>query len=385
MENTIQTANNQEKLPIKIKVIGIGGGGCNTINDMMQSPVDGVSYIAANTDIQSLEKNHASQKIQLGHEGLGAGLLPEDGRKAAEESKSELEEAIADTDLLFIASCFGGGTGTGATPFVAELAHKKEILTVAIVATPFEYEMDRHDIAAEGIKKLEPYVDALIVMSNAKLSEFLDPDISYNDSLRASNNALRNSISGIVSVLLNKGTINVDFADIRTIMSFKGVALMGFGKGQGDNRVQKAIHQAISNPLLDHTDIASAQGLIVYMTTRPNDLKSREHREIQAYFNNNRSDKLNRAKFGVGEDESLGEDEIQVVVIATGLQANGNTPTPTPPTPTDTSNNTQGIERIFRSGRSARSANLTAASFADQSVIDAFESPAIEHYRRNER
>ena len=383
MEKTTRTKTQQESaLPIQIKVIGVGGGGCNTVNDMMRTPVNGITYIAANTDIQSLDKNNATQKIQLGHKGTGAGMVPEDGRKAAEESKTEIEEALSGTDLLFITSCFGGGTGTGATPLIAEIAHKKEILTIAIIATPFDYEIDRFDTAAEGIEQLRPYVDALIVMSNAKLSQVLDPDISVNEALSASNDALRNGISGIVSVLLNVGTMNVDFADIRTIMSFKGTALMGFGKAEGSNRAQKAIQQAISNPLLDNTDVSSAKGLIVYTLTAPNSLKMRERSEISAFFNTFYSGKKETfTKFGFGEDERLAEDEMQVVVIATGLQSNDNMPNILTPVSGSISGN---MERVFRSGRSARSANLTAASFSDQAIIDAFDSPAIDHYRNEQ-
>ena len=255
-----------------IKVIGIGGGGCNAINNMVENAVGGIEFISANTDAQSLQNSKASKRIQLGNNltrGLGAGADPEIGRNAAMEDRESLADAIRGANMLFITTGMGGGTGTGAAPVVAELAKEMGILTVAVVTRPFEYEGKRIEVANHGIETLKNTVDSLIVIPNDKLMSALGEDVSMRDAFRAADSVLRDAVAGIAEVITNPGIINLDFADVKNVMSIMGMAMMGSGNAVGVDRARIATEQAIASPLLDDVTLDGAQGVLVNITTAP--------------------------------------------------------------------------------------------------------------------
>lgn len=253
-----------------IKVIGIGGGGGNAIEHMMAENIEGVEFICANTDAQALQRSSARTVIQLGEEitkGLGAGANPEVGRQAAEENRDRIREALEGTDMVFLTCGMGGGTGTGAAPIVAEVAKELGILTVAVVTKPFAFEgRKRMRIAEEGIKALAKYVDSLITIPNNKLLSVLGKNISLLNAFKAANNVLRGAVQGIADLITRPGLINVDFADVRTVMSEMGMAMMGTGIGTGENRAREAAEAAISSPLLEDVDFTGARGVLVNIT-----------------------------------------------------------------------------------------------------------------------
>ncbi len=253
-----------------IKVIGIGGGGGNAIEHMMAENIEGVEFICANTDAQALQRSSARTVIQLGEEitkGLGAGANPEVGRQAAEENRDRIREALEGTDMVFLTCGMGGGTGTGGAPIIAEIAKELGILTVAVVTKPFAFEgRKRMRIAEEGIKSLSKYVDSLITIPNNKLLSVLGKNISLLNAFKAANNVLRGAVQGIADLITRPGLINVDFADVRTVMSEMGMAMMGTGIGTGENRAREAAEAAISSPLLEDIDFTGARGVLVNIT-----------------------------------------------------------------------------------------------------------------------
>lgn len=253
-----------------IKVVGIGGGGGNAIEHMMAENIEGVEFVCANTDAQALQRSSARTVIQLGEEitkGLGAGANPEVGRQAAEENRDRIREALEGTDMVFLTAGMGGGTGTGAAPIVAEIAKELGILTVAVVTKPFAFEgRKRMRIADEGIKALSKYVDSLITIPNNKLLSVLGKNISLLNAFKAANNVLRGAVQGIADLITRPGLINVDFADVRTVMSEMGMAMMGTGIGTGENRAREAAEAAISSPLLEDVDFSGARGVLVNIT-----------------------------------------------------------------------------------------------------------------------
>jgi len=253
-----------------IKVVGIGGGGGNAIEHMMAETIEGVEFICANTDAQALQRSSARTVIQLGEEitkGLGAGANPDIGRQAAEENRDRIREALEGTDMVFLTAGMGGGTGTGAAPIVAEVAKELGILTVAVVTKPFAFEgRKRMRIAEEGIKALSKYVDSLITIPNNKLLSVLGKNISLLNAFKAANNVLRGAVQGIADLITRPGLINVDFADVRTVMSEMGMAMMGTGVGTGENRAREAAEAAISSPLLEDVDFTGARGVLVNIT-----------------------------------------------------------------------------------------------------------------------
>jgi cell division protein FtsZ len=253
-----------------IKVVGIGGGGGNAIEHMMAESIEGVEFICANTDAQALQRSSARTVIQLGEEitkGLGAGANPDIGRQAAEENRDRLREALEGTDMVFLTAGMGGGTGTGAAPIVASIAKELGILTVAVVTKPFAFEgRKRMRIAEEGIKSLSKYVDSLITIPNNKLLSVLGKNISLLNAFKAANNVLRGAVQGIADLITRPGLINVDFADVRTVMSEMGMAMMGTGIGTGENRAREAAEAAISSPLLEDVDFSGARGVLVNIT-----------------------------------------------------------------------------------------------------------------------
>jgi cell division protein FtsZ len=307
-----------------IRVIGVGGGGCNTVNQMAQADIEDVEFICANTDRDHLEKCVPTNQLQLGMEltrGLGAGSNPEVGRKAAEEDRDRIREMIEGTDLLFITAGMGGGTGTGAAPVIAEVAKELGVLTVAVVTKPFAHEnKKRMNVALRGIEELRSYVDSLVLIPNDKLGLVLGSKITLFNCFKAANDVLQNAVKGISELITRPGYINVDFADVKTVMSNRGMAMMGIGHASGEGRAQKAVEMALSSPLLDDIELSSARGLLVNVTCDES-LEMEEWEYINNRVNEIASEEAD-AKFGMAYNpESNGE--IWVTVVATGLRAPG--------------------------------------------------------------
>src|SRR3990172_121267 len=253
-----------------IKVIGVGGGGGNAIEHMIGENVGGVEFVCANTDLQALRNSRAKVLLQLGEEltkGLGAGANPEVGRKAAEENREIIRDILAGTDMVFFTAGMGGGTGTGATPIFAEIAKEMGILTVAVVTKPFAFEgKKRMEVAERGIENLSKFLDSLITIPNNKLLSVLGKHITLLNAFKTANNVLLGAVQGIAELITRPGLINVDFADVRTVMAEMGMAMMGSGSARGENRAKEAAEAAISSPLLEDVDIAGAHGGLVNIT-----------------------------------------------------------------------------------------------------------------------
>ncbi|MGD0970208.1 MAG: cell division protein FtsZ [Desulfobaccales bacterium] len=308
------------ELTAKIKVLGIGGAGGNAINDMIASQVVGVDFISANTDAQALERSLAPVKIQLGPgvtRGLGAGGDPEVGRKAAEEEGERIKQVIQGADMVFIAAGMGGGTGTGASPVVADLSRELGSLTVAVVSKPFEFEgkMKRR-LAEAGIEELRKVVDTIITIPNDRLFSLSSKNSRIKDVFAMANEVLGFAVRGISDLIMVPGFINVDFADVRTVMKERGMALMGTGIANGGNRAADAAHKAISSPLLEDISIRGARGILVNITSAP-DISMEELREICNIVQEEAHEEA-IIKWGLVYDEGLA-DEIRVTVIATGI------------------------------------------------------------------
>lgn len=307
----------------KIKVIGIGGGGGNAIEYMMTESIDGVEFIYANTDAQALGRSSARTILQLGDEitkGLGAGADPHIGRQAAEEARDRVREVLEGTDMVFLTAGMGGGTGTGATPVFAEVAKEMDILTVAIVTKPFVFEgKKRMEVAEEGIKALTSYVDSLITIPNNKLLSVLGKNITLLNAFKAVNNVLLGAVQGIADLITRPGLINVDFADVRTVMSEMGMAMMGTGISSGENRAREAAEAAIASPLLEDIDFTGAQGVLVNITAGMN-LSIGEFEQVggavKAFSSENAT-----VVVGTVIDPEM-SDELRVTVVVTGLGAN---------------------------------------------------------------
>ena len=305
-----------------IRVMGVGGGGCNTVNQMAQSGIGGVEFICANTDRDHLEKCVPNQQLQLGTEitrGLGAGSNPEIGRQAAEEDRERIAEMLEGTDLLFITSGMGGGTGTGAAPVIAEVAKEMKILTVAVVTKPFPSEgKKRMAQAMHGITQLQQQVDSLIVIPNEKLKLVLGGSVSLMNAFKAANDVLQNAVLGISDLITRPGMINLDFADVRTVMSARGMAMMGIGKAGGDDRAKKAVEAALSSPLLDDIEIRGARGILVNITCDES-LTLDEQEYIMQHVGDVASEEAD-IKCGTAIDPGL-NGELRVTVVATGLSS----------------------------------------------------------------
>ena len=316
-----------------IKIIGVGGGGCNAVNRMIESGLgDGVQFIAANTDRQALDRSRAATKIVLGTKlthGLGAGGRPEVGEKAAIEDKEIINALLEGTDMVFITAGMGGGTGTGGAPVIAKLAKDMGILTVAVVTTPFRVEGKvKANYAAEGIKKLRENVDTLIVIPNENLFRRLDEKTTLPEAFRMADDTLRQSILGITNLITGTGIINLDFADVRTIMKDKGETVMGIGVGKGENRAEEAVNNAVSNKLLQDSSIDGASDILLNITSGP-DLTTRETEKILDLVHA-RADENAHIIFGQREVESM-SDSVEVTIIATGCKGkNHNVITPEP-------------------------------------------------------
>lgn len=306
-----------------IKVIGVGGGGCNAIDNMVKNGVKNVEFICANTDAKALSRNKAHHLLQLGHgltRGLGAGSSPEVGKKAAMEDREKIAALLKGTDMLFIAAGMGGGTGTGAAPVIADIAKSLGILTVGVVTRPFSYEGDkRRKVADEGISELRKYVDSLIVLPNEKLLSELDEDVSMRDAFSAADNILKGAVLGITEVIKTPGVISMDFADVKTVMSGRGLAMMGSASSNNESRAKEAAERAIFSPLLDDVSLDGAKGVLVNISSAPGALRMKEYHEIlrliQSYVHPDAD-----FKAGMAEIDEMSDDEIRVTVIATGLE-----------------------------------------------------------------
>jgi cell division protein FtsZ len=303
-----------------IKVIGVGGCGGNAVDHMIDKGVEGVEFISANTDAQALKRTQAKTQLQLGAgitKGLGAGANPEVGRKAALEDRERIAEAIAGADMLFLTAGMGGGTGTGAAPVVAELAKELGILTVAVVTKPFAFEGKRQRIAQEGIEHLSPHVDSLIVVPNDKLMEVLGNQVTLDGAFRAANDVLHGAVAGIAEIISCPGMINVDFADVRTVMAEMGMAMMGSARSSGPDRARLAAEQAVACPLLEDVNISDARGVLVNISASKATFQLQEMYDVMSTIKAFSSDSAHPI-IGTVYDDALG-DQLRVTIIATGL------------------------------------------------------------------
>jgi len=314
----IMEKNPQEAV---IKVIGVGGCGGNAVEHMIEKNVNGVEFICANTDMQALKKSNALTTLQIGSDitkGLGAGAKPEIGREAALEDRDRIAEIIDGADMLFITAGMGGGTGTGAAPVVAQVAKEMGILTVAVVTKPFSFEGKRMGVATEGLDELSRHVDSLIIIPNEKLMEVLGEDVTFMDAFKAANDVLHNAVSGIAEIINCPGLVNVDFADVRTVMSEMGMAMMGSAVANGPERARIAAEQAVASPLLENVNLANARGILVNITAS-HSFKMKEYYDV---MNTIKSYAADDATVIVGNvfDEAIG-DGLRVTMVATGLNS----------------------------------------------------------------
>lgn len=302
-----------------IKVIGIGGGGGNAVDHMMENHIDGVQFMCANTDAQALRRLDVDTKIQLGVEltkGLGAGTRPEIGKQAAEENRAHIKEVLEGADMVFLTAGMGGGTGTGAISVIASVAKELGILTVAVVTKPFDFEgKKKKSVADTGIRELEKHVDSLITIPNQKLLPVLGNNLSLLNAFKVANDVLLDAVQGITELITHPGLINVDFADVKTVMSNMGPAIMGSGAAEGDNRAREAAEKAIACPLLEDINLQGANGILVNITA--SDINLTEFDEIGSIMHAFASDEADM-KIGTAINPDMG-DEIKVTVVATGM------------------------------------------------------------------
>jgi cell division protein FtsZ len=302
----------------KIKVIGVGGGGCNAVNTMITAGLDGVEFISVNTDMQALGLSHAPTKVRIGKNGLGAGASPEIGREAALNDADQLREALQGADMIFVTAGMGGGTGTGAAPIIANIARELNALTVAVVTKPFLFEGGkRMSRAEEGLRELRRYVDTMLVIPNQRLLGIVDKTTPLREAFKVADDVLRQAIKGIADVITVPGLVNVDFADVRTVMGHMGRAVMGMGVAHGANRAIEATQRAICSPLLEDGSIDGARGVLLNITGGPS-LSLHEVTEASGIIEQ-AVDKDANIIFGAVIDERLGE-EVVITVIATGFE-----------------------------------------------------------------
>jgi cell division protein FtsZ len=371
-----------------IKVVGVGGGGGNAVNHMVASVIEGVDFVCANTDAQALKGSNVKTILQLGSgitKGLGAGANPEVGKQAAMEDRDRIADALEGADMVFITAGMGGGTGTGAAPVVAEVAKELGILTVAVVTKPFPFEgTKRRRVAEEGIEALGKSVDSLITIPNEKLLAVLGKDMALLDAFKAANDVLLNATRGIAELITRPGLINVDFADVKTVMSEMGVAMMGTGKAQGSNRAREAAEAAIRCPLLEDIDLAGAKGILVNITAGMT-LTMGEFDEVGNTVRDFADDDAT-VVLGTVIDPDL-DDELRVTVVATGLGARRISiyrPTHDEPAmrlvPSDNREATPDFRELSRPAAQRKAAALNvggAAAEAPDTDIDYLDIPAF--------
>ena len=303
-----------------IKVIGVGGAGGNAVNHMIEQGVEGVEFIAVNTDAQVLSRNRSRNQIQLGSTGLGAGAKPEEARAVALAERDRIEEAVSGAHMVFITAGMGGGTGTGAGPVIAEVARSLGILTVAVVTKPFSFEgSKRMKIAEMGLAELSPHVDSLIVILNDKLEEVLGEDVTQEEAFRAADDVLNDAVAGIAEIINQPGLVNVDFQDVRTVMSEQGMAMMGSATAAGVDRARIAAEQAVACPLLEGVNLAGARGVLVNISASRSSLKLRETKEVMNTIRAFAAEDATIIYGGVYDDGLT--DNLRVTVVATGLGA----------------------------------------------------------------
>ena len=300
-----------------IKVVGVGGAGGNAVDHMIREGVMGVEFVAMNTDAQALKRSVAHKKIRLGKSGLGAGAKPEAGRSAAVEEREQIADSLRGAHMVFITAGMGGGTGTGAAPVVAQLAKEMGVLTVAVVTKPFPFEGRRRmQVAQKGIEELSQYVDSLIIVPNEKLLTVLGRDVTLLSAFKSANDVLLGAVQGIADLITRPGLINVDFADVRTVMSEMGMAMMGSGTASGDDRAQAAAVAAVNNPLLEDVNLAGACGILVNVTAG-NELTMSEFQDIGQVIHEFASEDAT-VVIGTALDPEM-RNEVRVTVVATGL------------------------------------------------------------------
>jgi cell division protein FtsZ len=319
-ETKVEFADERPDLGAKIKVVGVGGGGGNALNTMIAAGMEGVDFIAANTDVQALKAHRALHKVQLGAgltKGLGAGANPEIGRQAALEDRERIGEALSGADMVFVTAGMGGGTGTGGAPIIAEIARQQGALTVGVVTKPFAFEGKRRlRQAEEGIASLKGSVDALVVIPNNKLLDLAGEQMGFLDAFRKADEVLLHAVQGIADLITVPGLINVDFADVRTVMSNMGLALMGAGRASGPKRALEAAQQAVSSPLLENVSIVGATGILINVTGGAK-MTLFELHEANSFIEEQAHEEAHII-FGSVIDEKMG-DEIKITVIATGF------------------------------------------------------------------
>jgi cell division protein FtsZ len=371
----------------QIKVIGVGGGGGNAVEHMISSGVQGVEFVTANTDAQALRVSNAHKVIQLGSTGLGAGSKPERGREAAEAAIDDIRLALEGTNMLFVTAGMGGGTGTGAAPVVARVAREMGILTVGVVTKPFEFEGSRRMNNAEtGLAELEANVDSLIVVLNEKLMDVLGEDASQDQAFAFANDVLKNSVGGIAEIINVEALVNVDFEDVRTVMSETGKAMMGTAAASGPDRARIAAEQAVACPLLEGVDMSGAKGVLVLITAAKGGLKLSESREAMNTIRKFASPDAH-VIYGTAYDENLG-DQIRVTVVATGLAGSRRaapqlqvlrTGTDGVGFPTTQANNASpaGVLAAATGGLAGLASGLGIGSAAAQPNYDSMNSPAV--------
>jgi cell division protein FtsZ len=354
--------DNNSKMGAKIKVIGVGGGGGNMVNHMISEGVGDIELIVANTDAQALGNSNATKKIQLGEretKGLGAGMKPEIGKNSALESFNDIKDALEGSDMVFIASGFGGGTGTGAAPIVAQAAKEVGALTISVVTKPFGFEgRKRARLADIGIEELRKESDSIVVIPNDKLLSIVDKDLGVKDSFKLVDNILSRAVSGMSSVVLSSGDndINVDFADIQTIMSHKGMAILGVGESEGDESAVEAIKNAIESPLLDNLSINGAMGVLVHFNIHPNFPLIQIQNAMDIIYDS--ADEEADVIFGTTTNDVMEEDQVKITIVATGFVREGEKTIQTPVNNQETTESkrpiTTDIPSIDRGGREKR-------------------------------
>jgi cell division protein FtsZ len=371
---------NQFEQGTNIKVIGVGGCGGNAVEHMITAQVQGAHFITANTDAQALRVSSAHTRIQLGKTGLGAGSKPEMGKHSAEAAESEIREALEGAHMLFITAGMGGGTGTGAAPVVAKIAKDMGILTVGVVTKPFDFEGTKRQKNAQiGVDDLEAHVDSLIVVLNDKLYDVYGDDISFDDALAHSNDVLKNAVGGISEIINVPGLINVDFEDVKTVMSEPGKALMGSGMASGPDRATVAAQQAVQCPLLEGVELSGARGVLVNISARRGALKQTE---VRAAMNEVRNYASPEAHIIVGTayDDSLGDD-LRVTVVATGLSRSVTAKRDVPLPQTTLRENAQPFT-LLRTGTDGGVAGFghqaqPSQSTAPQTAYDELQTPTV--------
>ncbi len=372
---------NNETQEAVIKVVGVGGCGSNAVDHMIQNGMQGVEFISMNTDAQALKGNKASTILQLGTgitKGLGAGANPEIGREAALEDRDRIAELIQGADMLFITAGMGGGTGTGAAPVVAQVAKEMGILTVAVVSKPFAFEGKRLVAAKAGMEALSQHVDSLIVIPNDKLMMVLGNDISMLDAFKAANDVLYGAVAGIAEVINCPGLVNVDFADVKTVMSEMGMAMMGSAIAAGVDRARVAAERAVSSPLLEDISLSGARGILVNITASSS-LKMREVHEVMSAIKNLTAEDATII-VGTVIDENMTED-LRVTMVATGLGSIASQSQSTPLTVIHSRTGTDDRDSMYSAEepavmRTGRRSNATVAAMR-QSGVDPMDIPAF--------